>query len=293
MNLACFLSTGVGYLQRVVAICSRYVLACAGCVFLMIAGLFQARVRARLYEVVYQLGWRKRPAREPDAPALLVPAVAANALLPPSVVLRMAAFDTADGNVSGYELAVINALVAAFRPENCFEIGTFDGRTTVNIAANLVASGQVYTLDLPASEHAKTRLPLAHGDDQFICKPVSGSQFSGTPWAGRITQLYGDSATFDFSPYAGQMDLVFVDGAHSYAYVKNDTRMALRLLRPTGGMILWHDYGSPYWKGLTQALNELRQEIPALAAIQHIAGTTLVCGRLGNWVARSANGPSD
>ena len=45
----------------------------------------------------------------------------------------------------------------------------------------------------------------------------------------QITQLYGDSANFDFSPYAGRMGLVFVDGSHSYDYVLQDTASALRL----------------------------------------------------------------
>ena len=36
------------------------------------------------------------------------------------------------------------------------------------------------------------------------------------------------------------MDLIFVDGAHSYEYVKNDTVKGLEMLRP-GGIIAWHD----------------------------------------------------
>jgi predicted O-methyltransferase YrrM len=36
------------------------------------------------------------------------------------------------------------------------------------------------------------------------------------------------------------MDLVFVDGAHSYEYVKNDTEKGWEMLRP-GGIIAWHD----------------------------------------------------
>jgi len=36
------------------------------------------------------------------------------------------------------------------------------------------------------------------------------------------------------------MDLVFVDGYHSYEYVKNDTEKGWEMLRP-GGIIAWHD----------------------------------------------------
>ena len=117
--------------------------------------------------------------------------------------------------------------------------------------------------------------------EKFIRKPGSGARFVGTPYAARITQLYGDSATFDYTPYEGAMDFVFVDGSHSYEYVKSDTRTALKLLKPVGGVILWHDYGSPYWKGLTRALNELMTEQPELASMRHIRDTMLVFWRRG------------
>ena len=47
------------------------------------------------------------------------------------------------------EVMVIAALAREAAPANAFEIGTFDGRTTLNIAANLRAGGKVWTLDLP------------------------------------------------------------------------------------------------------------------------------------------------
>jgi hypothetical protein len=72
------------------------------------------------------------------------------------------------------------------------------------------------------------------------------------------------------------MDVVFVDGAHSAEYVRNDTDVALRLLKPTGGLILWHDYGSRYWKDLTRAMNALYRERPELRGMRHIKDTALV-----------------
>jgi predicted O-methyltransferase YrrM len=37
------------------------------------------------------------------------------------------------------------------------------------------------------------------------------------------------------------MDLVFIDGAHSEDYVRNDTLQALKMIRPGGGVVIWHD----------------------------------------------------
>ncbi len=72
-------------------------------------------------------------------------------------------------------------------------------------------------------------------------KVISGERFLNTPQQSIITQLWGDSATFDFSPYYNSMDFVFIDGAHSEHYVKNDTEKALQLIKKSGGIIVWHD----------------------------------------------------
>lgn len=101
-------------------------------------------------------------------------------------------------------------------------------------------------------------------------RPASGSTSTAGPSGGKITQLLGDSTTFDYTPHQGRCDLVFVDAAHSYDFVRSDTANAFKLLAP-GGVILWHDYkvGCP---GVVRALHEVR----VAGQLQHIIGTTLV-----------------
>lgn len=262
-------------MKRALIFAGRYLAAAAGCLYLLAFGWLRAEHRDILHEILFRLGWRKRPPPEPDGPPLDIPVLEARALIPDPPAVRVLEQDAADGNVSGYELLVIAQLVKARKLAAVFEIGTFDGRTTLNLAANLSEPGRVFTLDLPPEDWNRTGLKIACGDENFIKKERSGARFAGTPYAARITQLYGDSATFDFTPYEGTMDAVFVDGAHSYEYVKNDTRIALRLLKPSGGLILWHDYGSRWWKDLTRAMNELYRE-PEFSTMRHIRGTTLV-----------------
>jgi hypothetical protein len=74
------------------------------------------------------------------------------------------------------------------------------------------------------------------------------------PYADRVVQLRGDSATFDWSSHRGRAGLVFVDGSHAYDYAWKDSETATRLVKP-GGIVLWHDDG--VWPGVTQALEEL------------------------------------
>jgi predicted O-methyltransferase YrrM len=143
-------------------------------------------------------------------------------------------------NVSEAELVSLAALVAQCRFRRIFEIGTFDGRTTRCLAANVPVEGQVFTLNLPP-DGRKPALDLSSVDFNLSRNVASGMRFKGTAEASRITQLWGDSATFDYSPYMGTMDMVFVDGAHTSQYAANDARVAMDLLNSRGGLIVFHD----------------------------------------------------
>jgi predicted O-methyltransferase YrrM len=188
--------------------------------------------------------------------------------------IRLAETDKADGNVNLAELAILAQAAAAIPAGSIVvEIGTFDGRTTLNLAIN-AAPAPVITLDLPPDERAA--FALAPGERQYVDKPRPGARFRGCDpaWraaARRITQLLGDSATFDWSPYQGRAGLVFVDGSHAYEYVRKDSETAMRLIAK-GGMVLWHDYGR--WDGVSRALDEL--EATRRLGLRHIAGTSLV-----------------
>lgn len=175
------------------------------------------------------------------------------------------------GHTTEFELKVISNLVHRLQPKTIFEIGTFEGRTTLNMALN-APHATIVTLDLPGSELGNTQLEIAVGEARYIDKPQSGGRFLNHPASSRITQVYGDSATFDFSPYHATVDLVFIDGSHAYDYVLNDTWKALDIVAP-GGTILWHDYTN--WDGVREALNTVYQEDPRCRGIRHIGGTSI------------------
>jgi hypothetical protein len=182
------------------------------------------------------------------------------------------------GDVSLGELAVLASAAAALRAgDEIIEIGTFDGRTTLNLAINAPAQYRVFTLDLPPD--AAPKFDLAPGERAYVEKPRSGRRFLQAPpeWAaaaGRITQLIGDSATYDWSPHAGRAGLVFVDGSHAYDYVSADSNTAFRLVA-NKGMVIWHDYG--VWEGVTRALEEI--EASRHLGLRQVRGTSLVVWR--------------
>ncbi len=180
-----------------------------------------------------------------------------------------------NGNVRISELAILSAFAASCREgSTLFEIGTFDGRTTLNLALNAPATCRICTLDLPPDQ--ATKYPLAGGERHMVEKSAPGSRYeqyrSRLPAAiSRIHQLLGDSATFDYSRYNGSCSLVFVDGSHAYDYALSDTRAAMTI-GEAGGIIVWHDYG--IWEGVTNALDELEQR--EHFGFRNIRGTSLV-----------------
>lgn len=183
-----------------------------------------------------------------------------------------------DGNVNLSELAILAQAAAGTPPgSTIFEIGTFDGRTTLNFAVNAPKNVVVATLDLP-SEQASA-LQIESSERRYVDKPHSGARLRACDaiWraeARRAVLLFGDSATFDWTPYVAQAGLVFVDGSHSYDYARQDSATALRLVRP-GGVVLWHDYG--VWPGVTRALDEL--EARDHLGFRQVRGTSLVFWR--------------
>jgi len=156
----------------------------------------------------------------------------------------------------GADLIALCTLARMVRPKIIFEIGTLHGSSALHFAL-CSPNAEIYTLDLPSSARPTLRtttMDEAHIGDHRTAKTY---YFSGRPEEKRIQPLFGDSGTFDFSPYFGRVDLFFVDGAHSYEYVRNDTEKALLCVRP-GGIIAWHDYGRAGVNGVTKWLHEFR-----------------------------------
>ncbi|MEI6393841.1 MAG: class I SAM-dependent methyltransferase [Verrucomicrobiota bacterium] len=155
-------------------------------------------------------------------------------------------------SAASYDRVVLCALAKLARPRNFFEIGTYLGETTLALAQNH-PDATIYTLDLPDLDAAKSAA-LEMSDEYLFARWDRGLAFRNTLESARIRQLTGDSATFDFTPYTGKIDMAFIDGSHSYSYVKSDTEEILRILSPSG-TIAWHDY--PSYPGVYAYLNEL------------------------------------
>lgn len=253
--------------HKVLTAIRRYSQTLLACCYFFAGGFLRRKHRGLLYILSRYFGFE-------HAPIATIPTLSIRDTVGSIIEAHLTACEETDGNVSFLELAVISALVRLSQPRICFEIGTFDGRTTLNMAMNAPDGCQVFTLDLPMSDKTVASLALEANDLMFIQKPASGTRFRQHPLEKCIRQLYGDSATFDLSEFHNRIDFMFIDGSHSYDYVRTDSLNALKLVRH-GGVIVWHDYDTPHWHGLTRALNELHEQIPEFRHIRHIEGTSL------------------
>lgn len=166
------------------------------------------------------------------------------------------------------EILALAAITRQLKPRRIFEIGTYLGSSTLVMAHNCPDDAQLTTLDLDPATRDAYLLALGYNKSPQY---TPGERFMNTSVAAKVQQVYGASITFDFEPYYGQMDLVLVDADHSYDFVKADTAIALKLLRP-GGVIIWDDYTwndrHPECVGVTRYLNELAETKP-IARIAH------------------------
>ena len=176
-----------------------------------------------------------------------------------------------EGYIDDPNRSVIAALCRGLNAKTFLEIGTNRGRTTWTVARNNPQLEEIVTIDLPTEGAAQPALDVNVSDQALIQEEdLRGEAFRETEEAKRITQLWGDSANYDFTPYYGRIDVVFIDGAHSYSYVKSDTELAQRLLTPNG-TIIWDDY--PAIPGVYRVLTDLAPTLTPRPF--HIKGTRL------------------
>ncbi|MGO8763067.1 MAG: class I SAM-dependent methyltransferase [Desulfobaccales bacterium] len=174
------------------------------------------------------------------------------------------------------EIVYLSCLVKIMAPRAIFEIGTFRGYTIRALARHAPRGCEVYTLDLPPEELGKSTLRQHSADLGNVLlnpnrKPAIGDIYLSDPMASqRITQFLGSSDTFDFSPLQGKVDIFFIDGAHSYDFVVNDTAQARKCLSARG-VIVWHDLTGG-WRGLVRFFKEFGRD----HLLYHLKGTSLV-----------------
>ena len=181
-------------MQKIIAFIARYVYAAVSCLYLFTFGFFFAKDRSFISTICARFGYTQKV-------RTIIPKIELSELVSDDTPVQILEPVRTAGNATLLDIAVIAQLIKRHNPNRLFEIGTFDGRTTLNMAANCSEEAEIYTLDLPRKQIHSTKLPIDPVEEMYIDKEVSGSRYLGTDCEKKITQLYGDSAAFDFSPF--------------------------------------------------------------------------------------------
>lgn len=224
--------------------------------------------RAAAAGTALQDGWFRRTSPIPYlAPAVLDGVHRHAVTLPPRRPWMMPGTQTVEG------LLFLGSLARALDARELFEIGTYNGLTTWCLAENLPGAS-VHTLDLPPEESPS--LELERGDHSNR-RGFAQRLYQATPPQARVVEHFGDSATFDFTPWRGRCDLVYVDGAHSEPYVRSDTANALEMLSDRGAVV-WDDYWHNV-EGVRRVLDSRRDldlhRVPGTRLVVHLRAAAL------------------
>lgn len=157
-----------------------------------------------------------------------LPIVELNQLLP-EVNETIEPFAFLGGGSLPTDLLLLKGLAKQYPECFYFEIGTWRGESASNIAS---ITPNVYTLNLTN----EALIQLGYDEEYLKQQGLFSNKFKN------ITHLRGNSTNFDFSPYFGKCDVVFIDGDHRYEGVLNDTKIAFKLLKDDNSVIVWHDY---------------------------------------------------
>tara|TARA_Y100001970_G_scaffold180069_1_gene219230 strand:- start:45 stop:830 length:786 start_codon:yes stop_codon:yes gene_type:complete len=147
------------------------------------------------------------------------------------------------GMTSDYEAWIISTLSKISK--NIFEFGTCSGKTTYLMGLNSPEDAKIISLTLnpnDVNEVKKNDVDNKISYRNIINESIYDKfMFSETTIEKKIQVIFQNSIDFDHNIFKNKMDLIFIDGGHTYSIVKNDTEKSFDMLK-TNGIILWHDY---------------------------------------------------
>lgn len=136
------------------------------------------------------------------------------------------------GGSSVLDYMFLKSLMIKFQFKTYLEIGTWMGESIATISD---IADKCYSISLPDNDTILV--------DYF--RDVNGkSNFSRyfSYKKNNIVHYQTDSKEFDFSIIPDKIDLVFIDGDHTYQGVKTDTENIFKIIDQEETMVVWHDF---------------------------------------------------
>ena len=192
----------------------------------------------------------------------------------------------------GDSAELLYGLVRSIKPEVCVEIGSAIGKSASYIGMALKENGRgmLYAIDPhEPTEWNDVNVPV----DSF--KEFTGNISAiGVREQVSIIRSHSDAAARNWSL---PIDLIFIDGDHSYEGVKRDWELFVPHVKPSG-IVIFHDtiWDLPPYVGTVRSdmgvprfVDELRQKGYQVLTIYRDCGVSLVQPVIGGLALRASN----
>ena len=144
---------------------------------------------------------------------------------------------------------ILASLIKKYNPDFILEFGTSQGAGTIVLAHYSNSFCKIFTIDITKEMGLSLNSPQAE-ETQML--PVVGCLIDQFNLRHKVIQLICDSKQLEWGMLPS-CDIAFIDGNHTYDYVKYDTELAFS----SSDIIVWHDYQLPDVK---KAVDEFIQE---------------------------------
>ena len=167
------------------------------------------------------------------------------------------------GMTSDYEAWIISSISKISK--KIFEFGTCSGKTTYLMGLNSSDDTKIVSITLNPDD--LDNVIKKDKDNKVSFRNIIHESmyekflFSGKEVEKKIKIIFQNSLNLEHSKYKNQMDLIFIDGGHTYSVVKSDSEKSFEMLN-TNGIILWHDYvpGKRSAKDVVKYINEISKQ---------------------------------
>jgi len=147
---------------------------------------------------------------------------------------------------------LLKALMKKFNLENYLEIGTWTGESIMTVYP---IAKKCFSISLPDNDQI-----LVNGFNQLCNKSNFSRYFSKDK--SKIVSFYENSLYFDYSKIQEKIDLIFIDGDHSFDAIYKDTINVFNHVGYDDTIVVWHDFRDGSNQLITSSYNAVRKALP-------------------------------